>query len=110
MVEGTMGSHHKERSTKMGKHNTVCAGIDTGKRKLDIALSSGQRLQVDNNPRGPQRAVDMATQASTEARRHRSERWVRAGSGAQAAPGALCGGCVPAGAGARLRKVPPAAG
>jgi transposase len=36
----------------MSKHNTVCAGIDTGKRKLDIALTSGQRLQVDNNPEG----------------------------------------------------------
>ena len=38
MVEGTKGSHHKEGSTKMSKHITVCAGIDTGKRKLDAAL------------------------------------------------------------------------
>src|SRR5262245_63446801 len=67
MVEGTMGSHHKERSTKMGKHNTVCAGIDTGKRKLDIALSSGQRLQVDNNPRGH-------SALSTWLRKHRLKR------------------------------------
>ena len=36
----------------MGKHNTLCAGIDTGKRKLDLALTSRQRLQVDNNPEG----------------------------------------------------------
>ena len=37
----------------MRKHNTVCAGIDTGKRKLDAALhGSEQRLQVDNTPEG----------------------------------------------------------
>jgi transposase len=53
MVEGTVGSHHKEGSTKMRNHNTICAGIDTGKRKLDVALAAGvQRLQVDNNPAG----------------------------------------------------------
>jgi transposase len=53
MVEGTEGSHHKEGSTKMAKHNMVCAGIDTGKRKLDVALTDArQRLQVDNNAAG----------------------------------------------------------
>jgi len=53
MVEGTEGSHHKEGSTKMRNHNMVCAGIDTGKRKLDVALVEGrQRLQADNNPDG----------------------------------------------------------
>src|ERR1700676_3588124 len=53
MVEGTEGSHHKEGSTKMHQHNMVCAGIDTGKRKLDVALTDGeQRLQVDNNSAG----------------------------------------------------------
>jgi transposase len=53
MVEGTEGSHHKEGSTKMSNHNTVCAGIDTGKHKLDIALDgSAERLQVDNNSEG----------------------------------------------------------
>jgi transposase len=37
----------------MSKHNTVCAGIDTGKRKLDAALQGGERrLQVDNTPEG----------------------------------------------------------
>src|SRR6201989_1309123 len=37
----------------MSKHNTVCAGIDTGKRKLDAALQgSERRLQVDNTPEG----------------------------------------------------------
>jgi transposase len=51
MVEGTEGSHHEEGSTKMQKHNTICAGIDTGKRKLDVAIAeSAHRLQVDNNP------------------------------------------------------------
>jgi transposase len=53
MVEGTVGSHHKEGSTKMRNHITICAGIDTGKHKLDAALAQGaQRLQVDNNPDG----------------------------------------------------------
>src|ERR1041385_2917825 len=53
MVEGTEGSHHEEGSTKMQKHNTICAGIDTGKRKLNVAIAeSAHRLQVDNNPDG----------------------------------------------------------
>jgi transposase len=53
MVEGTEGSHHKEGSTKMHQHNMVCAGIDTGKRKLDVALTEGpHRLQVDNDSDG----------------------------------------------------------
>jgi transposase len=49
MVERTEGSHHKEGSRKMSKHSMVCAGIDTGKRKLDAALEGRpERLQVDN--------------------------------------------------------------
>jgi transposase len=53
MVEGTEGSHHKEGTTKMDKHSMVCAGIDTGKHKLDVALDQGpEQLQVDNNPDG----------------------------------------------------------
>jgi transposase len=53
MVEGTQGSHHKERSTKMNKNTTmVWAGIDTGKRKLDVAITSGPRLQIENNAEG----------------------------------------------------------
>src|SRR5207302_10792761 len=53
MVEGTKGSHHKEGSKKMSKHNTVCAGIDTGKYKLDVAIDeSADQLQVDNSPAG----------------------------------------------------------
>jgi transposase len=53
MVEGTEGSHHKEGSTKMRKHNTVCAGIDTSKHKLDVALNERPpELQVDNTSDG----------------------------------------------------------
>lgn len=37
----------------MSKHIIVCAGIDTGKRKLDVAVQgSPARLQVDNTPEG----------------------------------------------------------
>ena len=37
----------------MSNHNTVCAGIDTGKHKLDIAFDgSAERLQVDNSSQG----------------------------------------------------------
>lgn len=68
MVEGTLGSHHKEGSTKMSKHTTICAGIDTGKRKLDVALAdSAHRLQVDNDPDGQ-------TTLSQWLRKHRVKR------------------------------------
>lgn len=37
----------------MSKHNIVCAGIDTGKRKLDVAIeASTETLQVDNTGDG----------------------------------------------------------
>lgn len=53
MVEGTEGSHHKEGSRKMSKHSTVCAGIDTGKHRLDVAIAeSAELLQVENSPEG----------------------------------------------------------
>jgi hypothetical protein len=43
----------REGSTKMTKHITICAGIDTGKRKLDVALDgSKEQLQPDNTPEG----------------------------------------------------------
>jgi transposase len=49
MVEGTVGSHHKEGSRKMSNHSMICAGIDTSKSKLDVALnSSGDQLRVEN--------------------------------------------------------------
>jgi transposase len=53
MVEGTKGSHHKEGSTKMSRHTMICAGIDTSKCKLDVALDQGpDRLQVGNTDEG----------------------------------------------------------
>lgn len=53
MVEGTVGSHHKEGPTKMSKTITKCAGIDTGKKKLDVALNDrAEQLRVDNCPEG----------------------------------------------------------
>ncbi|TMK01470.1 MAG: IS110 family transposase, partial [Alphaproteobacteria bacterium] len=37
----------------MSKNSTVCAGIDTGKYKLDVAIDeSADQLQVDNSPAG----------------------------------------------------------
>jgi transposase len=37
----------------MAKHSMICAGIDTGKRKLDASLEGGrERLQVDNTADG----------------------------------------------------------
>src|SRR5258708_35964044 len=37
----------------MAKHITICAGIDTGKRKLDVAIEgSREQLQVENTAEG----------------------------------------------------------
>jgi transposase len=37
----------------MTKHITICAGIDTGKRKLDVAIEGRcEQLQVENTPEG----------------------------------------------------------
>jgi transposase len=37
----------------MSKHTMICAGIDTGKRKLDVALTEGaRRMQCDNSADG----------------------------------------------------------
>lgn len=37
----------------MAKYNMVCAGIDTGKHKLDVAIGGRpEQLQVENNPDG----------------------------------------------------------
>src|SRR2546430_16461151 len=37
----------------MTKHITICAGIDTGKRKLDVAIEGRrEQLQVENAPGG----------------------------------------------------------
>ena len=37
----------------MTKHITICAGIDTGKHKLDVAIGGrSEQLQVENAPEG----------------------------------------------------------
>jgi transposase len=47
------GSHRKEGSRKMSKYSMVCAGIDVGKHKLDVACGGrSERLQVDNTADG----------------------------------------------------------
>ena len=52
----------------MAKCSTRCAGIDTGKRKLDVALSDGgEPLRVDNDPAGH-------AELSAWLRRHRVKR------------------------------------
>lgn len=39
----------------MAKRTTICAGIDTGKRKLDVAIDGNcEQLQVENNAEGHQ--------------------------------------------------------
>jgi transposase len=63
MVEGTVGSHHKGGSTKMAKRITICAGIDTGKHKLDVGIDGhSEQLQVENTPEGHQALVDWLRQ------------------------------------------------
>jgi transposase len=52
----------------MSKHITVCAGIDTSKHKLDVALDGKkERRQVDNTPEGHERLADWL-------RRHEAKR------------------------------------
>jgi transposase len=52
----------------MNKRITICAGIDTGKHKLEVALEQGiERLEVDNNASGHQALTDWL-------RRHRVKR------------------------------------
>lgn len=53
----------------MSNHNIVCAGIDTGKRKLDVALDgSAAWLQVDNTPEGHARLSTWLRQHGVEER------------------------------------------
>jgi transposase len=80
MVERTLGSHRKEGSRKMRKPNMICAGIDTGKRKLDVALEGRpDQRQVDNAPTGHQ-------DLSSWLRRHRVKRvGIEASGGYEAA-------------------------
>jgi transposase len=52
----------------MAKFSTVCAGIDTGKHKLDVALDGRpEQLQIDNTPEGH-------AALSTWLRQHRTKR------------------------------------
>jgi transposase len=52
----------------MAKRITICAGIDTGKRKLDVALNgSSEQLQIDNTAEGHKALLDWL-------RRHRVKR------------------------------------
>jgi transposase len=47
----------------MSKPSIVCAGIDTGKRKLDVALDGRrERLQVDNTPDGHRKVSEWLRQ------------------------------------------------
>jgi transposase len=47
----------------MAKRITICAGIDTGKRKLDVALDGGsERCQADNTPDGHKVLVEWLRQ------------------------------------------------
>jgi transposase len=42
----------------MAKHTTICAGIDTGKRKLDIAIDGrAEQLQVNNTAHGQEKLI-----------------------------------------------------
>ena len=45
MVEGTVGSHHKEGSTKMHKINTIVAGIDVAKAPEQVKQHIGYMSQ-----------------------------------------------------------------
>jgi transposase len=65
MVEGTVGSHHKEGTTKMAKSTTIVAGIDTAKHKLDVAIHGVRSCwNWSNDPSGWADLVDLL-------RRHR---------------------------------------
>jgi transposase len=47
----------------MAKHTTICAGIDTGKRKLDVAIDGrAEQLQVNNTADGHKKLVDWLRQ------------------------------------------------
>jgi hypothetical protein len=98
---------HKAGSGKMKKSTLICAGIDTGKSKLDVAIDGHAGcLQVDNDPNG--HAVLVAWRACSPADRHRSQRWLRTHHCCQAADGRIRGHRLPAKAGARLCHGPPA--
>ena len=110
MVEGTRFAF-KAGIEKMNKHSMVCAGIDTGKHKLDVALEEGsQRLEAANSGEGH-------GEVSAFLRRHRVKRVGIEASGGyeqavvqRAAARRVCRSGVPAQAGSRLCVVSPEAG
>ena len=53
MVAGPSGSLDKDGATKMAQHNTLAAGIDTAKHKLDVAVHGhDMRFTVANSHAG----------------------------------------------------------
>jgi len=67
MVAGTNGSLDKAGTTKMTQTNTLTAGIDTSKAKLDIAVHGrAECWQVANTPRGWRRLVAALVQIGVE--------------------------------------------
>ena len=96
----------------MSKHSMVCAGIDTGKHKLDVALDG----RTEANCRST--TLRMATRRCRPGcGKHRVKRiGIEASGGyeqavvAASAPRRLCRHRVPARAGAGLCQVPPATG
>jgi transposase len=64
MVAGTRGSLNKAGSTKMTETNTLVAGIDAAKAKLDVAVHGRTlRWQVDNELAGWQRLAAVLAEA-----------------------------------------------
>jgi transposase len=58
MVEGPQGAHRKGGSKKMSQSTMVYAGIDTGKRTLDVAIHGAKaRSQVANDEAGHTKLV-----------------------------------------------------
>lgn len=67
MVEGTMGSHHKEGSTKMSQISMIAAGIDIAKEQLDIAVHGcKQGWRMANTPQGFCELVQLLRQHDVE--------------------------------------------
>jgi transposase len=67
MVAGTNGSLDKAGTTKMTQTNTLTAGIDTSKAKLDIAVHGrAECWQVANTPQGWRRLVAALVQIGVE--------------------------------------------
>jgi transposase len=58
----------------MAKRITICAGIDTGKRKLDVAIDgSSLQLQVENTAEGHEVLLVWLRSPQGQAHRDRGE-------------------------------------